>query len=185
MLKHNPKVGVDAIFCMILTTLVSIYQYTLFFQHNMSWIKSSNQSNVGRFYGVTQGNLSYPLLLKPMTLWWTLGFWKRCLESGYLWLGWKISLCFFCMWFVCSLLFLDIFPTQFTWKCFKSFLHMNTHIYKVILVICVEKSSRWNSRWENIRKKSTNILVGSQSKISRFQTYFSKSKKSSKRHGLQ
>ena len=65
----------------------------------------------------------------------------------------KISLCFFCIWFVCSLLFLDIFPTQFTWKCFKSFLHMNTHIYKVILVICVEKSSRWNSRWENIRKK--------------------------------
>ena len=97
----------------------------------------------------------------------------------------KKNLCFFCMWIVCSLLFLDIFPTQFTWKCFKYFLHMNTHIYKVILVICVEKSSRWNSRWENIRKKSTNILVGSHSKISRFQTYFSKSQKSSKRHWLQ
>ena len=36
VLKHKPKVGVNAIFCMILTTLLSIYQYTLFFQPNLS-----------------------------------------------------------------------------------------------------------------------------------------------------
>ena len=36
VLKHKPKVGVDAIFCMILTTLLSNYQYTLFFQPNLS-----------------------------------------------------------------------------------------------------------------------------------------------------
>ena len=63
------------------------------------------------------------------------------------------------MCFACSLFSLKYFLTLFTWKCFKCLLHMNTHIYKVILVICVEKSSRWNSRWENIRKKSTNIFL--------------------------
>ena len=35
LLKHKPKVVVDAILCMILITLLSIYQYTLFFQHNL------------------------------------------------------------------------------------------------------------------------------------------------------
>ena len=58
VLKHKPKVRVDAIFCMILTTLLSIYQYTLFFQPNLSEIKCSKKSNFGRFYGVTQGHLS-------------------------------------------------------------------------------------------------------------------------------
>ena len=32
VVKHKPKVRVDAIFCMILT---SIQEYTLFFQHNL------------------------------------------------------------------------------------------------------------------------------------------------------
>ena len=36
VLKNNPKVGVDAIFCMILKKLLSIYQYTLFFQPKLS-----------------------------------------------------------------------------------------------------------------------------------------------------
>ena len=62
VLKHKPKVGVDAIFCMILTTLLNIYQYTLFFQPNLSLNKSSKKSNVGRFYGVTQGHLSYEIM---------------------------------------------------------------------------------------------------------------------------
>ena len=34
VLKHKPKVGVNAILCMILTTLPDIHQYTFFFQCN-------------------------------------------------------------------------------------------------------------------------------------------------------
>ena len=61
VIKHKPKVGVDAIFCINLTTLPRIHQYTLFFQPNLSYINSSEQIYVGRFYGVTQGNLSYEM----------------------------------------------------------------------------------------------------------------------------
>ena len=50
--------------------------------------------------------------------------WMQTAPFSLLSLTWiKISLCFFCMWFVCSLLFLDIFPAQFTWKCLKIFLY--------------------------------------------------------------
>ena len=59
--------------------------------------------------------------------------------------------------------FIEIFLTQFTWKRFKCLLKMNKHIYKIILVICVEKSSRWNSGWETFAKKlQTFFLVPSQ-----------------------
>ena len=74
-------------------------------------------------------------------------------------------LCFFLHEFSLLPFFIEIFPTQFTWKCFKCLLNMNKHIYKIILVICVEKSSRWNSGWKNIRKKITHFFFGSQSKI--------------------
>ena len=36
MLKHKPKVGVDTVLCKILPTLLSIFQYTLFFKPNLS-----------------------------------------------------------------------------------------------------------------------------------------------------
>ena len=36
VIKHKPKVWVGAIFCMILTTMLSIYHYALFFQTNFS-----------------------------------------------------------------------------------------------------------------------------------------------------
>ena len=36
VLKHKPKIVVNGIFCMIVTTLLSMNQYTLFFQPNFS-----------------------------------------------------------------------------------------------------------------------------------------------------
>ena len=46
LLKHKQKVGVNEIFCMILTKLLSIYQYTLFFQPNLYYNKSSRKSRI-------------------------------------------------------------------------------------------------------------------------------------------
>ena len=64
----------------------------------------------------------------------------------------------------CDFLFsFEIFSTHLTLICFKYLLHMKEHLYEVISVTFVEKSSRLNGTWKNINKKSTcNILVPSQ-----------------------
>ena len=58
VLKHKPKVVVNDISCMILTTLLSIYHYTLFFQPNLYKLRSSKKSQFGRFYRVSQWHVS-------------------------------------------------------------------------------------------------------------------------------
>ena len=63
---------------------------------------------------------------------------------------------------------------------------MNKHKYEVVVVTRVEESSNEMADEKAFAKKAQTFF-GSQSKISRFQfqTYISKSKKSSERHGLQ
>ena len=45
----NQNVGSMQFFCMILTILLSLYQYTLFFQPNLSEIKSETNPNLADF----------------------------------------------------------------------------------------------------------------------------------------
>ena len=120
----------------------------------------------------------YGHTLNAFYIWITFGFWKICLESWYLWLGSKISLCFFCMCF--GIFFFTspkIVSTHFIWTRFKCFLHINEHIYEVVLVTCVEESSRWNGIWNFFyKKKHKCFFFGFPSNISRFQTFFFKSK---------
>ena len=55
---------------------------------------------------------------------------------------------------------LEIFLTHLTLICFKRLLHMKEHLYEVISVIFVERSSRLNGTWKNINKKSTYTILG-------------------------
>ena len=57
-----------------------------------------------------------------------------------------------------SMFSLEIFSTQFTLICFKCLLHMKKHLYEVIPVTFVERSSRINGTWENINKKALTIF---------------------------
>ena len=60
----------------------------------------------------------------------------------------------------CDCMFsLEIFPTHFTLISFKCLLHMKKHLYKVIPVTSVERSSRLNGTWKNTGQKSTYIIL--------------------------
>ena len=101
---------------------------------------------------------------------WTFGFCKRFLKSWYLRLEYKKFM--FILHVFCDFpFFLKNLSIHFTWKCFKYLFHMNKHIYEIVLVTCVEESSRWNGRWRNIGKKAQTFF-GSWLKTSRFQAYF-------------
>ena len=58
-----------------------------------------------------------------------------------------------------SIFSLEIFSTHLTLICFKCLLHMKKHLYEVIPVTFVERSSRLNGTWKNISKKSTYIIL--------------------------
>ena len=58
-----------------------------------------------------------------------------------------------------SMFSLEIFSTHFTLIYFKCLLHMKKHLYEVITVTFVERSSRLNGTWKNISKKSTYIFL--------------------------
>ena len=58
-----------------------------------------------------------------------------------------------------SMFSLEIFSTHLTLICFKCLLHMKKHLYEVIPVTFVERSSRLNGTWKNISKKSTYIIL--------------------------
>ena len=109
-----------------------------------------------------------------------MNFWILKNMSGILisLTGIKNKLMLFLHVFCDFMFFLKIFSRHFIWTCFKCLLHMNNHIYKVVLVTCVEESSRWNGRWIFFLQKRTNVFFGFPSNISRFQTSFSKSKSS-------
>ena len=65
-----------------------------------------------------------------------------------------------CLHVFCDPMFsLEIFSTHFTLICFKCLLDMKKHLYKVIPVTFVERSSRLNGTWKNISKKSTYIIL--------------------------
>ena len=57
-----------------------------------------------------------------------------------------------------SMFSFEIFPTHFTLICFNCLLHMKNHLYKVISVTFVERSSRLNGTWKNISKKNVYII---------------------------
>ena len=61
-------------------------------------------------------------------------------------------------WFCDSMFSLEIFSTQFTLIWFKCLLHMKKHLYEVIPVSLVERSSRINGTWTNISKKAHTIF---------------------------
>ena len=58
-----------------------------------------------------------------------------------------------------SLLSLENFSTHFTLTCCKCLLHIKKHLYEVIPVRFVERSSILNVNWKNICKKSTYIFL--------------------------
>ena len=58
-----------------------------------------------------------------------------------------------------SMFSFEIFSTHLTLLCFKCLLHMKKHLYEVIPVTFVERSSRLNGTWKNICKKSTYIIL--------------------------
>ena len=58
-----------------------------------------------------------------------------------------------------SMLSLEKISTHLTLVCFKCLLHMKKHLYEVIPVTFVERSSRFNGPWKNITKKSTYIIL--------------------------
>ena len=59
-----------------------------------------------------------------------------------------------------SMFSLEIFSTHLTLMFFKCLLHMKKHLYEVIPVTFVERSSRLNGKSKNLWKKSKyNILV--------------------------
>ena len=85
----------------------------------------------------------------------------------------KIKFCFFsCV--LPFLFFLESFSTHLTEQCFKCLLHMNKHIWGYRCHICGRK---FKKKWLVIKhlQKQHKHYFGSQSKISRFQTSFTKS----------
>ena len=67
-----------------------------------------------------------------------------------------------------SMFSLEIFSTYLTLICFKCLLNMKKHLYEVIPVTFVERSSRWNDTWKNISKKTTYIILVSSQRYQDF-----------------
>ena len=81
-------------------------------------------------------------LLKPMTLWWFLGFWKICLESWHLWLGSNKMFELF-LWMFSHLLFhLELFSTHMTSITLCMCVFMCKKYLKQFHVNCVGNMSR-------------------------------------------
>ena len=103
------------------------------------------------------------------------GFCEWCQKSWYLWLGTKKKVFFF----VRIFLFKISSSNSFNKLDSSTWLYMNIHVEKTFKALqCKICGKYFQKNWElfNTCKKSPKVFFGSWSKISRFLTYFTKSK---------